>query len=79
MQRAYGERIMINLNEQNNTNRFAISMDAEEVMATLRALYWYQDKITNMERRKGRDDAEWDIVSYLRQQLGEVVKKDVYI
>jgi hypothetical protein len=70
---------MINLNEQNNTNRFAISMDAEEVMATLRALYWYQDKITNMERRKGRDDAEWDIVSYLRQQLGEVVKKDVYI
>ena len=70
---------MINLNEQNNTNRFAISMDAEEVMATLRALYWYQDKITNMERRKGRDDAEWDIIVYLRQQLGDVVKKDVYI
>jgi len=70
---------MINLNEQNNTNRFAISMDAEEVMATLRALYWYQDKIQNMERCKGRDDAEWDIVVYLRQQLGDVVKKDVYI
>ena len=70
---------MINLNEKNNTNRFAISMDAEEVMATLRALYWYQDKITNTERNKGRDDSEWDIVVYLRQQLADVVRKDVFL
>lgn len=70
---------MINLNEKNNTNRFAISMDAEEVLATLRALYWYQDKITNTERNKGRDDSEWDIVVYLRQQLADVVRKDVFL
>ena len=70
---------MINLNENINTNRFAISMDAEEMLATLRALYWYQDKITNTERNKGRDDSEWDIVVYLRQQLADVVRKDVFL
>ena len=70
---------MINLNENINTNRFAISMDAEEMLATLRALHWYQDKITNTERNKGRDDSEWDIVVYLRQQLADVVRKDVFL
>jgi hypothetical protein len=70
---------MINLNESINTNRFTISLDAEELLATLRALYWYQDKLTNMERTMGRDNTEWDIVVYLRQQLGDVVRKDVYL
>lgn len=70
---------MISLNESINTNRFAISLDAEELLATLRALYWYQDKLTNMERSMGRDNTEWDIVVYLRQQLGDVIRKDVYL
>ena len=70
---------MINFNEANNTNRFAISMDAEEVLAVSRALYWYQDKITNMERRKGRDDSEWDVVAFLRQQLADAIKKDAFL
>jgi hypothetical protein len=70
---------MINLNESINTNRFTISLDAEELLATLRALYFYQDKLTNMERTMGRDNTEWDIVVYLRQQLGDVIKKDVYL
>jgi hypothetical protein len=70
---------MINLNEANNTNRFAISMDAEEMLAVSRALYWYQDKINNMERRKGRDDAEWDVVTFLRQQLADAIKKDAFL
>ena len=70
---------MISLNESINTNRFVISLDAEELLATLRALYWYQDKLTNMERSMGRDNTEWDIVVYLRQQLGDVIRKDVYL
>jgi hypothetical protein len=70
---------MISLNESINTNRFAISLDAEELLATLRALYWYQDRLTNMERSMGRDNTEWDIVVYLRQQLGDVIRKDVYL
>jgi hypothetical protein len=70
---------MINLNESINTNRFTISLDAEELLATLRALYFYQDKLTNMERAMGRDNTEWDIVVYLRQQLGDVIRKDVYL
>jgi len=70
---------MISLNESINTNRFAISLDAEELLATLRALYWYQDRLTNMERTMGRDNTEWDIVVYLRQQLGDVIRKDVYL
>jgi hypothetical protein len=70
---------MINLNESINTNRFTISLDAEELLATLRALYFYQDKLTNMERTMGRDNTEWDIVVYLRQQLGDVIRKDVYL
>ena len=70
---------MISLNESINTNRFAISLDAEELLATLRALYWYQDRLTNMERTMGRDNTDWDIVVYLRQQLGDVIRKDVYL
>jgi hypothetical protein len=70
---------MINLNESIKTNRFVISLDAEELLATLRALYWYQDRLTNTERSMGRDNTEWDIVVYLRQQLGDVIRKDVYL
>jgi hypothetical protein len=70
---------MINLNDEINSNRFSISLDGDEYLAIIRALYWYQDKLTNQERAKGRDDREWDIVAYLRQQLADTLKKDAFI
>jgi len=62
-----------------NTNRFGIELDADEYLAILRALYWYQDKLTNMERSMGRDNGEWDIVTYLRQQLSDNLKQEAFI
>ena len=70
---------MINLKDEINTNRFSISLDGDEYLAVLRALYWYQDKLTNQERDRGRDDREWDIVTYMRQQLSDTLKKDSFI
>ena len=70
---------MINIKDEINSNRFSISLDGDEYLAIMRALYWYQDKITNTERSKGRDDREWDIVTYLRQQMSDTLKKDSFI
>ena len=70
---------MINLKDEINTNRFSISLDGDEYLAVLRALYWYQDKLTNQERDRGRDDREWDIVTYMRQQLSDTLKHDAFI
>jgi len=55
------------------------TLDTKETILVLRALYWYQDKITNIERAKGRDDAEWDEVIWLRQQIGNALRKEAYI
>jgi hypothetical protein len=54
-------------------------LDIKETILVLRALYWYQDRITNQERAKGRDDAEWDEVIWLRQQLGNKLKQEAKI
>jgi hypothetical protein len=70
---------MINLNDNLNTNRFNVSFDAEEMLAISRALYWYHDKLTNTEREKGRDDSEWDVVSFLRQQVTNLIKQDAFL
>ena len=70
---------MIDLNEQINTNRFSISLDGEEMLAILRAVYWYEDKLTNMEGALGRDNSEWDVVVFLRKQLSDLVRKDAKI
>jgi hypothetical protein len=70
---------MINLNDNLNTNRFNVSFDAEEMLAISRALYWYHDKLTNAEREKGRDDSEWDVVSFLRQQVTNLIKQDAFL
>ena len=70
---------MINIKDEINSNRFYISLDGDEYLAIMRALYWYQDKITNTERNRGRDDRECDIVAYLRQQLSDTLKKDAFI
>ena len=70
---------MINLDKSTNTNRFNLSFDAEEMLAISRALYWYNDKLTNTEREKGRDDSEWDVVMFLRQQLSDLIKQDAFL
>jgi hypothetical protein len=70
---------MINLNENLNTNRFSVSFDAEEMLAISRALYWYHDKLNNTEHQKGRDDSEWDVVSFLRQQVSNLIKQDAFL
>ena len=70
---------MLNLRDTVNSNRFVVGFDADEYLTILRALYHYQDKLTNQEREKGRDDAEWDIVIYLRQQMGDTLKNEAKI
>jgi len=70
---------MINLNEKTNTNRFSVSFDAEEMLAISRALYWYNDKLNNTQRQKGRDDSEWDVVMFLRQQISDAIKRDAFL
>jgi len=62
-----------------NTNRFELNLDAEEFLAIKRALYWYADKLTNMERSRGRDDGEWDVVMYLQDKLGNQLKREAFI
>ena len=51
----------------------------DDVITVLRALYWYEDKLTNMERASGRDDAEWDDVVWLRKRLTDYIKTEAYI
>jgi hypothetical protein len=70
---------MINLDHSTDTNRFNVSLDSEELMSILKALYWYEDKLTNMERAKGRDNGERDVVVFLRSQLGNLLKYEAKI
>jgi hypothetical protein len=65
--------------DQHNGYFYDIKIDANDLVTLLRSLYWYQDKITNTERSKGRDDAEWDNVMYMRQQLSEMIKREAKI
>jgi hypothetical protein len=67
---------MINLNDNINTNRFSVSFDGEEMLAISRALYWYNDRLSNTERDNGRDDSEWDVVMFLRKQISDLIKQD---
>lgn len=69
---------MINLNKTPiDLSRFAVGLTTDELAAILRGLYWYEDKLTNMQRATGRDDSEWDMVVYLRGQLTELVTGDL--
>jgi hypothetical protein len=43
-----------------------------------RALYFYEDKLTNIEGTR-RDNLEWDAVIYLRQRIGDAIKKAAVI
>jgi len=70
---------MINLKDQINTNRFSISLDSDEFIAILKALYWYQDKLTNQEKVNGRDNYECDIVLQLRKELRVLLENEAKI
>lgn len=62
-----------------NTNRFELSLSGDEFISMLKALYWYQDKLTNMERSKGRDNSECDTVLYLRSKMTKQLEKEAFI
>ena len=62
-----------------NGNYFDIQLSANDLVTVLKALYWYEDKLTNMERSTGRDNAEWDNVIWIRQQLGNMLKAEAKI
>jgi len=63
----------------NNGYFYDLTIDANDLVTILRSLYWYEDKITNRERAKGRDDAEWDNVVFIRSQLSTMLRKEAKI
>jgi len=65
---------MICTTDKLNSNYFDIKVTGDELISLLKALYWYEDKLTNMERSTCRDNAEWDTVVWIRQQLGNMLK-----
>jgi len=70
---------MICTSNEINSNYFDIQLSANDLVTVLKALYWYEDKLTNMERSTGRDNAEWDNVMWIRQQLGNMLKAEAKI
>jgi len=70
---------MICTSNEINSNYFDIQLSANDLVTVLKALYWYEDKLTNMERSTGRDNAEWDNVIWIRQQLGNMLKAEAKI
>jgi hypothetical protein len=70
---------MLNLKDQINTNRFSISLDSDEFIAILKALFWYQNKLTNQELKNGRDNYECDIVMKLRKELRVLLENEAKI
>ena len=55
---------------------FDIKLEADELITILRALYWYDDKIMNTERDRGRDISERDTVMQLRSRLSKRLEKE---
>jgi len=55
------------------------TLDIEDLLIVLRALYWYDDKLRNTERDIGRDIYERDKVMNLRTQLGNLLKAEAKI
>jgi len=53
-------------------------LDTEQLMVVLRALYFYEDKLTNTADQY-KDDIEWDRVVWLRTQLGNKLKFEARI
>jgi hypothetical protein len=62
-----------------NTDRFTTELSADDLVTILKALYWHQDKLSNMERAKGRDNFELDRVLWLRSRFGKMLSKEAYL
>ena len=58
---------------------FDINLKADEFITILKALYWYDDKIMNAERDKGRDISERDTVMQLRSRLRKRLEKEAFL
>ena len=56
-----------------------MKLDYNEMVLLSRALFWYMDKVSNIERSRGRDDAEWDKAHILKQRLADAITTDAYI
>jgi hypothetical protein len=55
-----------------------IKLDSDDYILIARALYFYEDKLTNIEGTR-RDNLEWDAIIYLRQRIGDAIKKAAII
>lgn len=53
-------------------------LDTEELIVVLRALYWYEDKLTNTADQH-KDAAEIDRVVWLRMNMGNKLKYEARI
>ena len=53
-------------------------LETEDLLIVLRALYWYEDKLTNTADDH-RNPYEWDNVIWLRRQLGNKLKFEARI
>jgi hypothetical protein len=53
-------------------------LETEDLLIVLRALYWYEDKLTNTADDH-RNPFEWDNVIWLRNQLGNKLKQEAKI
>ena len=60
-------------------NEFTITLTAAEMISLLKALYWYEDKLTNTENPYRRDSQEWDTVVWMRTQLGNLLKAEAKV
>jgi hypothetical protein len=54
------------------------TLPTDDVLIVMRALYFYEDKLTNTADQH-RDDEEWDRVVWLRSQLGNKLKFEARI
>ena len=53
-------------------------MSDEHLITVLRALYWYEDKLTN-QCDDVRDPDEWDRVVWTRRELKRELEKRAYL
>lgn len=54
------------------------TLPTDDLLVVLRALYWYEDKLTNTADDYRNPD-EWDHVVWLRRQLGNQLKYEARI
>jgi hypothetical protein len=60
-------------------NEFTVTLTAAEMISLLKALYWYEDRLTNIADPYRRDSDEWDTVVWMRTQLGNLLKAEAKV